>query len=165
MTERDRSFQLNQDLEFQRREWAVQRASWWVLTAFVAAAALGLFGDGPLSSARAGRAGAPLWVEYERFVRAGATTRLSVHARTSGRASLELLLPRAYFESFRIEQIVPEPASIAIRPGDVSLQFAVAPGADPLTIVLDLEPLRPGRQRGLFSAGGADVSVSQLVYF
>ena len=54
--------ELNQDLAFQYREWAVQRGSRWVLAVFVIAAALGAFGGGPLTHARAGAPGSPVWI-------------------------------------------------------------------------------------------------------
>jgi uncharacterized membrane protein YcaP (DUF421 family) len=42
--------QIDQDLEFQRREWRLQHVAWWGLTAFVVAGLAGLFGVGPRGS-------------------------------------------------------------------------------------------------------------------
>jgi hypothetical protein len=59
--------EINADLEFQRRVWAAQRIGWIAIGAFVIAALVGVFGQGPLSSAAAG--GNALRIEYERFAR------------------------------------------------------------------------------------------------
>ena len=66
--------EINEDLRFQRRMWAVQRVG-WIVTALVVLAALaallGLLGPGLLStSAKAGSGGASLSVEeYEQVLR------------------------------------------------------------------------------------------------
>ena len=44
--------EVGQDLDFQRREWAVQRVGWGAMALVILAALLGLFGSsGPLSRA------------------------------------------------------------------------------------------------------------------
>ena len=68
-----RGLQIDENLQFQQREWRTSRAAWIVLLLTMAAMALGLFGNGPLSEARAGEPGDALWVEYSRFGRFGAT--------------------------------------------------------------------------------------------
>jgi hypothetical protein len=78
--------ELNQDLRFQRRMWAVQRIGWAVMALVVLAGLLGLFGPGPLSSATAGKEEGPLLVEgYERFVRFRIPTTLQVRLDPLGR--------------------------------------------------------------------------------
>ena len=146
MGTRGGELELKQDLAFHRREWRIQHAGWWALTAVVAAASLGVFGNGPLSRARAGEPGAPVWVEYERFVRVGATTRMYVHVRAaSGEPNREVRVNREYFERIRLEQLVPEPERVLIGPADVSLFFAMEAAAGEGTIVFDVQPLRAGR--------------------
>lgn len=159
---------INQDLEFQRREWFAQRIGWWALAAFVAAATLGIFGKGPLSSAQTAEAGAPLWVEYERFLRVGAPSRIAVHGSPPAPgAGFQVHLPRQYFEAFRIDQVTPPPLAIAIGDDDVHLQFGPATDrAKTFTIILDLEPLRVGRYPAAFRVDGvAPVSFVQFAYF
>jgi hypothetical protein len=165
-----RELEIKQDLVFQRREWAVQRIGWWILTAFVVAALLGLFGGGPLSSARAGHPDAPLRVEYERFVRVGAPTRLTLRGNMTGltpRSGLRLRIRRDYFEAFRVERIAPEPASIAIGDEEVDLHFgADAVGSGLFTIIFEIEPVEPGLQGAAFRVNdAAGVTFRQLTYF
>lgn len=60
--------QVDQDLNYQQREWLVERVAWAVLALVVLAALAGLLGGGPLSQATAGGEGWPLQVQYGRFV-------------------------------------------------------------------------------------------------
>jgi hypothetical protein len=162
-----RDLEIDQDLEFQRREWRVQRVGWGVLTAFVLAATLGLFGGGPISSAQAGEPGAPLWVEYDRFIRTGAPTRIVVRGGMAPEGGLHLRMPRRYFEAFRIERMIPEPQAITIGDADVDLQFGREAGvANTFTLIFDVEPLRAGRHEAAFQANGNPaVTFAQFAYF
>ena len=167
MAKPSRELEIDQDLEFQRREWRTQRAGWWALAAFVLAAILGLFGGGPISSAEAGDRSAPLWVEYERFIRVGASTRILVHATMPPEGDLHLRLPRGYFEAFRIDRLTPEPQTITIGDADVDLHFGRDAGpANAFTLIFDMEPLRTGRHRASFrTSGDPAVTFPQFAYY
>lgn len=160
-----RPLELDQQLDFQRREWLAQRVAWWALTAFVAAAVLGLFGGGPLSAAHAAAPNGSLSIDYERFVRLGAATRISVRASGST-DDVDLRIRRSYFETLRVERIVPEPTAIVIRGEDVSLRFSPSGGPGPFTVILDVEPRRAGLLRSAFGLNGdASVAFVQFAYF
>jgi hypothetical protein len=155
--------QNDRNLAFQRREWRVQRFAWWLLGAFVAAAALGLFGNGVLSRAHVRTPDGRLSVEYDRFVRAGARTRLTIRAAAID--PVELRLDREYFESFLVERITTEPSNVEIAGTTVQITFDRGAGGD-FAILLDLEPLHLGRFRTTVQASGAPpVQVAQLAYF
>ena len=162
-----RSLQIDEDLAFQRREWQVQRIAWWVLTAFVVAALLGLFGGGPLSRTAAVDATGALRVEYERFLRVGTHQRLVIRARVAkpGDQPLRLQIDRGYFDAMKVERVQPEPDSMDIGPGEVTFQFGpAAPGE--IAILIDAEPRHAGRQQTLIRAGtGSAVAIRQFIYF
>ena len=61
--------QIDEDMEFQRRSWIVQRIGWAIFALVILLAALGLFGDGILSDTKAGQEEGALWLEYPRFER------------------------------------------------------------------------------------------------
>jgi hypothetical protein len=155
---------LGENLPFQRREWRVQRFAWWLLGAFVLAAALGLFGNGVLSHAEVRSPDGSLAIGYERFLRSGRTMRLVVEV--SGTGALELHVNREYFENLKIDRITPEPESVAVGADDVRLTFAAGP-AGGRTILFDAEPLHMGRYQAAFglAPGTAAVQFRQLVYF
>ena len=156
------TLQIDQNLEFQRREWRVQRLGWWALAAFIAAAILGVFGGGgPLGRARAATPDTALSVEYERFLRVGAATRLTIHVARGGPADLRI--SRAWFDRMRLQRITPEPAAIDIGVTETVLSFA---NAAPFTLVIDAEPLQSGRYRATLAVGGGPpLTFRQFVYF
>jgi hypothetical protein len=165
----DRIEQLDDDLPYQRREWRAQRFGWWALTLFVAAAALGVFGGGPLSRATAASADGGLRLDYDRFVRSGAPARIFVHVAGRPAADpggpLQLEFSRDFIDAIRLERVTPEPASILVGPDIVSLHLPNA-GNGHTTVVLDFEPLRAGRLTGRVAAGGGPaITFTQLVYF
>lgn len=55
--------QVSEDLDFQRKEWRVQRIAWTCMAVLILAAALGAAGSGPLSSRTAKARGGHLAVD------------------------------------------------------------------------------------------------------
>ncbi|MDI1428452.1 hypothetical protein [Polyangium sorediatum] len=84
--------ETSEDLAFERTSMRVRRVGRALLFLFVLLAALGLFGDGPLSHARAGDASG-LFVRYERFLRVDGTTRFEIHPRVQSSAAPRRLRP------------------------------------------------------------------------
>jgi hypothetical protein len=105
--------EIDEDLDFQRREWRAQRVGWALLSVFLIGATLGVFGGGgPLSSTKARADDGRLRVEYERFVRVGASSEITIETGTAlreGDAGFEVTLGRDYFDAIDIERAVPEP--------------------------------------------------------
>jgi hypothetical protein len=161
--------EIEEDLEFQRREWAFQRVGVWAIAAFVVAAALGLFGaGGTFSRARARAPEGAFWVDYDRFARVGAAARLQVHWPEGSANAPEpvLTLNRAYFDTIRVEQIIPEPKEIVLDSERVRLRFAaesIEPGG---AVILDYQPDDVGSQQIQIQVDElAPVSFTQFAYF
>ena len=165
MAKKARELEIDQDLAFQRREWTIQRAGWWLMLAFVVAAATGLFGGGFLSQATAGEPDGPLWVEYERFDRQGRVSRTQIHVRPPAGPGFQLRLNRDYFDAIRVERLTPEPETLEVGPSEVVFHFNLPTGATPFTLVIDAEPLSFGWHAATISSAGAVVTFSQLTYF
>ena len=157
-------------MSFHRREWAIQRAGWLLLSGFVLMAALGLFGHGPLSDAHASDGDGRTRIAYERFLRIWAPARLTIDRgldTTIPKDGLRLHLSRPFFDGIRIERLTPDPIAIDVGPDEVSLQFgAPAEGATTFSVVLDFQPQKGGRQTAAFRwANGAEVRLTQFVYY
>jgi hypothetical protein len=132
-----RDLQVDEDLDFQRREWAFQRAGWVVLLLLVVAAALGLFGSGPLSDALAEDGSGTLRVEYERFARfhGPATVKVELGPGSVTQDEARLVLSRRFVERIAQLEIAPEPDQAemgadtftyvfrAREPGSVTLRY------------------------------------------
>ena len=103
--------EIDEDARQERREWGVQRITWVLLYVLLAATALGLFGNGPLSKTVAGAADGSLSLEYERFMRHRSPDTLRVTATPSG-GRLDVAFDRAYLQRISIEQIEPQPERV-----------------------------------------------------
>jgi hypothetical protein len=119
--------EIEQDLEFQERQWLFERAGTAVLCALLAAAALGLFGGGCLTKATATDAAGAVTVAYPRFARAQSPVRWRVEVRpepSTEDGDLRLWLSSGCFERLSLEHVTPEPR-------------ATEAGASGLTFVFD----------------------------
>ena len=146
--------EIDTDVDFQRRVWTAQRVGWLIIAAVIVAALLGFFGTGPLS--RASSQGSGLRVEYERFGRLQQPMRLRFLLPES-KLDAEIALGRAYLETFRIEQITPEPREVAVVGPWLLYRFA---GPGPLAATFDVVPQDVGRL-----AAAAEISATDSVAF
>jgi hypothetical protein len=153
---------LDRQLRFHRREWRVQRIGWVCVALFLALALAGLFGGGPLSRVYA--EGPEGRVEYERFVRSGAPTTLTVMPATGARHGVSRIeVTAAYLEAFEVESITPEPSAVRMVGEQLVYEFAAAaPGA---SVSFHLQPQRLWRHRAQLTIdAGAPLEISQLTY-
>ena len=157
-----------QDLDFQRREWAIQRAAWLVFLAIVLAAVLRLFGsDGLVSDAAAGEKDGPLFVEYQRFERYHAPTELTVQIGpgVAREGAVRLWLDSGYAQSPEIDSVLPEPEAVEVGSERVTYVFQVSTPDEPTTIALQVRHSQFARQRGrLGIEGGPELSFTQFDY-
>jgi hypothetical protein len=99
----------------------VQHLAWGALALFVAAGAVGLFGNGPWN--RATRTGDGIRLEYERVLRvgAGSDVRLALEPPSPDRVRLALAFDA---RRLRIQQVFPEPRRQRAQPDGAELEFA-----------------------------------------
>lgn len=161
-TQEEESFDA--ELEFHRREWAVQRVGWGLLAAFIVLAFAGLFGGGPLSDARVSSKEAGT-IEYERYLRKGARTALVI---TPAAAALQgnvvrVAIPPAYLQTQRIEKITPEPTHVRMSGARLLYEFSAANGESTITFLL--EPERVGNHSTQIVIGdAAPLALRQFTY-
>jgi hypothetical protein len=168
MTSSEPELEIEQDITFQRREWAIQRVGWWVLAFFVVAAALGLFGNGPISHARAGGPGAPLWLEYERFVRASAPSRLTLHLGSPAASNVtqEIRINRPFFDGIRIERIIPVPMRVVLDTSHSTFVFGPEQLRNGGAVILDFQPSSAGLYTGVVASdASSELRFTQFSYF
>ena len=149
-----------------RAAWRVERVGWVVMALVLAAALLGLFGDGPLSRAQAGSA-RTLSAEYDRLVRSSAPTqlRLLVHPSVATQGEVRLRIDRTLLEHMELDSILPEPARQVAGPHHAEFVFPIEPGNAPAQIDIRYRPATFGRQRGTVSIAGAHaLRIDQYAY-
>ena len=161
------SLEIGQDLDFQRKEWRVQRIGWGVMALIALAALVGLTGNGVLARATAGDPADPLRLEYARFDRMESPSTLEV--QIAGDAvdgeQIELWVDRDYIQGVLIEKIVPEPQEVRVAADGLHYVFAVDEPGQPVTVSFDLRHTEFGAKSGQIAlADGPALDFGQLVY-
>ncbi len=157
--------EIGQDVDFQRREWAVQRVAWVVAALILAAALLGLLGAGPLS--RVTGEASPLRVEYFRFERKHAPTRLRIEAApgSAQEGQLRLWMDRNYVAGVEIQQIEPEPEQVMVAGNRMEFTFQVADPGQPSEVVIPMQHDAWGIKTARVGlVDGPELAFKQLVY-
>jgi hypothetical protein len=158
------TLQINEDFQFQRRDWFLQRVGWCALGLLLLAGLAGLLGPGPLSKTT--RTDGHLEVAYERFVRDNAQTDLSFRVAPQALVSdqARLLIHRDYLAANRLQRIDPEPRSARSLGEYVEYSFD-AQASEPLAIRFAVEPDELGTH--LVSVrlnDGPEVRLEQFTY-
>jgi len=159
--------EIDEALEFQRREWVVQRVGWGAMLVLVVLALLGLFGTGVLSSATAGDGNGPISAGYERFLRHGGEAQLTftVAPDQVSDGQIELWIDADYLSSMDIQRVTPQPEEVQTRGDRLIYVFTVTESSAPHEFVFSMRPQEIGRtsaQAGIVD--GAEISFRQLVY-
>jgi hypothetical protein len=159
--------EIDQDLTFVRRSWAVQRAGWAGIGIVLVIALAGGLGSGPLSHQRGGVPDL-LEIDYSRFVRYQASHTLTV--RLTGTAvrgpEARLWIDRRYLDQARIESIAPPPVRVEAGADRLLYVFQLLGGTEPVTISIVLQPQSIGRTAGRIGIAGDErvATIRQFAY-
>lgn len=165
MSGRKKGLEVDQDLRFQRRDWAFERVGWLLMFLVVIAALLGVFGDGPLSAKEARTSDGSLRVEYGRFERREAPSRISVTVRRGAPAdsTVALWVSEDYLRAVRLHEVIPVPRRQIAR-GDGTV-FEVALGGDSGRVSLYFLPERAGARTLRLGVPGREMlALAQFIY-
>ncbi|HET9588704.1 MAG TPA: hypothetical protein VFO91_07930 [Anaerolineales bacterium] len=165
-TKKVSDLQINEDMEFQKRSWIIQRIGWAIFTLTILLAFLGLFGDGPLSNARAGQEGA-FWLEYPRFGRFANEFRIEAHIDEGIAAADEIgiHLDASYLDGIQVSRITPTPDRELRDANGITYVFTTDGQRSPQTIYFDVIPQKVGVLSGTFQLQDrAGVRFSQFIY-
>jgi hypothetical protein len=166
-TTRVGDLEIDQDLRFQKREWAFERVSWVVMALFVLAGLLGLLGRGPMSYQTAASPDGTVSVEYERFVnhRAGAQMTVRVPGDVTAGGTFRLVINQDYLRGVQVQQITPTPDTTEAGEGRQVFVFRAADPGRPTAVVFYLEAEGPATLTGRISIpGGPPAEFTQVVY-
>jgi hypothetical protein len=154
--------ELEEDLQFQRRWWLAERIGWAIMIIFLLGGLAGMFGTGPISNMTAGSP-ETFWLEYERFARYESPTSLRITLKTDSPAtSPHVKFNRAYMDSVKIEQIVPEPAKVEASRDSIAYYFEAHPCR--VRVKFDVVILTIGVLPGSVASPGGGLSFRQFVY-
>jgi hypothetical protein len=158
------NLEVAQDMQFQEKEWVVERWGWIIGFVLILAALAGLFGEGPL--ARASAAAGPLEVRYERFVRFDAPTELLLQAQSGSEANVTVWFDRDYLQNVQVERIVPEPDLAYIDQNRIYYQFQTANPEETVQITFHLMASHFGLMRAQIGQDTVELplEIQQVVY-
>lgn len=159
--------EIQEDMRFQRRNWAAERVAWALISLVIAAALLGLFSRGPLSAAEASDPDGALRVTYERFLRhhAASTIEVELSPLATEGERVELRLSGPMLRAFQIETMRPEPVESRLADGGWVLAFPVLDRGRPSLVRLEIRPDALATQRGEISVEGRPPArLSAFVY-
>ena len=162
-----RDLQLDEDLRFQRRNWRIERIAWAVLASIIVAAALGLFGNGPVGSRKVTTADGTLSLEYQRFWRLQSPMTLNVEVRpaTAESTRATIYLTRSYIDAMDISRITPQPERVEAQAVELAYVFALAEPGLPFTATFRVEPARPWTISGTVrTEGGGESTFTHFIY-
>lgn len=154
------------DGSFHRREIVMQRAGMVALALFLLAGFAGVFGSGPLSSARVDGVDGTR-IEYQRLARATSPIELRVTTLRAEPPVLQLWLSRAFVDAIELERVTPQPDHMAIQGDRLVMDFAVAARRDslPVAVVVAYQPRAMGRIAGAVGVGGGPpMRFRQLIF-
>lgn len=154
------------DIEFQRKEWIVERVGWVALLAFLVAAATGIFGIGPVSETSAEADDGTMEVHYERFLRNVGTATMTVSIRPSAveAGKARLYISRDLLAGWRMQNVSPAPSTESSSEQWLIYEFDVL-GDTPPQVEFLYRGDGFGPHGGAVRAGdGAPVHVSQFIY-
>jgi hypothetical protein len=161
---KNRKPEVQEDLAFQQQDWRAQRVGWGLLGLVILAALAGLLGPGPLSNAVAGGGDRPE-VRYERFVRHGGQTELTIRVATPPAGPLRISINRDYLDGVLLEQVLPAPASAQTAGDRLVYSFDRLEVPGPVEVKYVLQPMDVGSHEARISAGnGAAALIRQFTY-
>jgi hypothetical protein len=143
-----------------RRGWLFERVGWLSMAAIIAGAAIGLFGNGWLSS-RAATGGGQAAVLYPRFARAHTSFVMAIDWQ--GEATLSI--DRAYLAHFAITEIRPTPVAETVDADRIHYTFERRRPGSRMSVELELRARRGGRVNGRLQAGiEPEIAVRQFIF-
>lgn len=152
--------QLHEDLRLQHTAWRIQKVCWGAIVLTMIFIALGLFGEGPLSTVR--ETSGSITLEYERFSRDEGKMETVVRLK-DGANRAEVHIPLNYLARFKIEKVFPETFESKIS-GNALVYFFEPEKSASLNIRFFLVPQRPGPVKGNWSVNEATFELSQFIY-
>lgn len=152
------SLKIDEDIALHQRGWKLQKIALFLILITVLLTALGLFGNGPLSSKRISSRGIVL--DYEKFMRfeGQASLRFSFAQADS---LTRISLPVSYLDYFKIETVVPEPVESSVQAGEIIYTFNASAGGG---AVFSLSPVQVGGLDATIKVNGVPFQLTHFTY-
>lgn len=158
-----RNYPITDQIARQRKTWKHERIGYGVLLAFIGLALAGLFSSGPLSRQSSSSPERRLAVEYERFLRNGASNRIVLTAQTRPSVQAILRIDQAFLRAHTVESLQPQPLISRSHQGGLEL-VGQADEQGFLNIYLTIRPDSIGLVRSTAWFEDESVVFTQFIY-
>lgn len=161
------SLEIDQDLDFQRRSWIVQRVGWGVIGVALIAAMLGVFGSGPLSYTSVRDPQGPLILRYSRLTRYQAPTTLELQiGHGAARAeTVRVWFTTAYLRAVQLQHVTPQPERVEGGGERTTFVFRLSSPGQSAVVFFHFQPEQVGSLAGQVGVeSNPPLSFSQFVY-
>ncbi|BCG25219.1 hypothetical protein TUM18999_34100 [Pseudomonas tohonis] len=161
---RSRSYPVQENMPVQQRLWLFERLGLWWMLLMVLLTLAGLFSKGVLSSHRISSAQGHLSVEYEGFLRNGATSVLVIDLQGQPGATLPLAIEGELLDGLTVESITP-PVPGAATFESTGMRLQLLAGSDGHARVhLGIRADGVGLYRSEVRGGTGSVHLNQFIY-
>ncbi len=163
---RAEDLEIDEDLEFQGREWRVQRVLWVGCVLVLVLGLVGVFGGGPISSVDHASGDDSVSVEYHRFVRhdGRASLRFRVDASHASDQEVAVWIDQRFLDRVQIESVSPQPASMQSDGDRMTWVFEIPEGSEVMNATFAYRPQHIGRIPGEGGSGESTVDIGQFAY-
>ncbi|WP_034912683.1 MULTISPECIES: hypothetical protein [Erwinia] len=142
--EQSRHYPIEENLRWQRIEWAIQRVGYLLLFAVVILGACGLFSKGVLSDVTATSSDGTLQVNYERFGLRDSDMTMTIRVKPHQPGRFTLVVSGEEMENFQIQSLQPQPQRAVTRNNSLELTWETSMN-DGATVWIGSQALNPGR--------------------
>lgn len=153
------SLQLDEKLRHQVNGWKAQKIGFAAIAIIIVLTALGLFGNGQLSSTTIEQRSITL--EYDRFLRY--EKELNIYWRLSGDKETTFQIPIQYLDYFKIENVVPDGYETNISDGYVNYTFIADQPAE-IIVHFYLNPQKTGSISGAWIVNDQSFQITHFIY-
>lgn len=150
----------NEQYSFELKEYKVQKVFWVLITFFLVAGLLGVFGEGILS--RVIIEEEDFQIEYERFMRDETPADFSVYITKSSGNSVTIAVGKDYIKKVKIQGVVPQPASVETRDERLIYTFNAAGNG---LITFNIQPQYVGAVNLEIAVQGHTKHLNQYIFF
>ncbi len=159
--------EIDQDLEFQQREWRAERAGWSALVFVIVLAGAGVFGHGPVSWSTTSAPDGTLSLDYEEFGRRGGTQdlviRVAASEAQSGKWAVDV--DGKYAAGLVVQAVNPEPDSVESTDQSVRYTFSQQRSSASLEATFSMRPATLWSTTGRVSVPGGSSVVFRQFFF
>jgi hypothetical protein len=158
------NLEVDQDMDFVRRQWVVRRIAMGIMLLLMLLGLLGLAGgSGPLSDTESSSADQTVKVNYERFVHLSGESQVSVQVENAPK-ELRLWVSQEFVDKAEMQNISPQPDRIEVQNDGHVLVFTVSKPGEPVHISFDENPHKFGILKAQIGSESSPADINQFVY-